>query len=119
MRRNSGKLIRIVQGPKRLMFRFHIDNYTTGFDTHMIRLHMRLSRIKLNCGPRWVDTEELSKDSVAVLVILNAETSVAISPQKLISRKRVIDRHIFLDRVLLAIIVDGMWHTNRFRHAFF
>jgi hypothetical protein len=62
--------------------------------------------------------EELYEDCVAVFAILEAKTTVSISPQGLIPCKRVIDRHVFLSQGLFdGRVVGSMWHTDRLRHA--
>ncbi len=86
--------------------------------THAIRLHQILCRLMLNHGLNQVDLEELLEDDVAVLAILKAETSVAISPQGLIPNKRVIDRYVLLSQSLHTDTVDGSWQPDRLKHVF-
>jgi hypothetical protein len=71
----------------------------------------------LSHGPSQVDIKELSENRVTIFAILEAETSVAVSPQGFIPHKNVINRDIFRD--LLADIVSRIWDTNRSRQVLF
>jgi hypothetical protein len=59
--------------------------------------------------------EELSEDCIAVFAILQADTSVAISPHGLIHRICVIDNYVLIWQGLLADIGGGMRYTNGLR----